>query len=111
MILMMTKEVRLPAAVWYDALDPMTSGMQADLDLPEPMSIRVGKGRTVIYRDIPTFVVLELADYLADRAETMLAQDIDSSQRSVYYTMRKTAEKIHPKPNVGREKLPGEEDQ
>jgi hypothetical protein len=74
---MLLIDVGVPGRVWEDFLDPMTSGMQAELGLPEPEIKKAGKGRRFVYRDVPITVALDLAGYLAARGDTLLGQGID----------------------------------
>lgn len=85
--------ITLPGRVWEDYLDPMASGMQAELGLSEPERKPQGKGWRAVYIDVPTTVAHELAEYLSDRAELLLGQD-DDGQRNVHRAALKAAETI-----------------
>lgn len=86
--------ITVPGSVWYDALDPLATAMQADLGLDHPTWRRIGRGSQARYHGVPVNVARELAKYLDDRAETMLAQDTDPDEHGVLYAMRRTATKI-----------------
>lgn len=85
---MSTLEVRIPGRVWEDALDPMATGMQAELELPEPRRQKKGRGWTAVYDQVPAHVALELAEYLVDRAATLGNQDVEPRERELYRIMR-----------------------
>lgn len=71
--------IRVPGAVWYDALDPMATDMQADLGLPEPRWVKRGYGSQAVYDDVPAAAARELAEYLGSRAFMLLGQDEDNA--------------------------------
>lgn len=94
-------DVRIPGKVWDDFLDPRASGMQAELGLGEPRHVRRGRGTQAVYDNVPAESVLELAEYLRDRGNTLLAQGIDDpydpeekATRDVYRSAVKTAESL-----------------
>lgn len=98
-----TYTIDVPGRVWHDALDPLASGMEMDLGLGrcDSQRIRRGHGFTVRYEGVPAQVARELADYLADRGETMLNQGVsdpyDPSEKADRDTQRasiRTAEQI-----------------
>lgn len=71
-----THTISIPGRVWEDFLDPMCSGMQAELQLPEPRRVRAGKGSRYVYDAVPKETALHLAGYLHDRGDTLLGQGI-----------------------------------
>jgi hypothetical protein len=94
-------KIDIPGRVWYDALDPNASGMQAELGLSEPTMVKRGKGTTFRYADVPSETALEIAEYIGDRGSMLLAQGIsdpyDPEEKAARDTLRsavKTAERI-----------------
>lgn len=87
---MSTIEVRIPGRVWEDALDPMTTAMQAELGLPQPSRQKKGRGWTAVYEQVPADVALELALYLDERADTLSQQSPEPRERELYRVMRHT---------------------
>lgn len=73
---MTTTTIKVPGRVWDDFLDPLISGMQAELGLPQPKRVNAGKGWRAVYENVPTEVARELADYLYDRGDTLLGQGV-----------------------------------
>jgi (2Fe-2S) ferredoxin len=89
--------VRIPGAVWYDALDPAASGMAREMGLPKPRSRKQGKGTSYFYDDVTTEQAQEIAEHLRDRGELMLANSepwYETRERTTYRAMIRTAERI-----------------
>jgi hypothetical protein len=93
--------VSMPGRVWDDFLNPDVSTMQAELGLPEPQRVKIGKGLQVVYYDVPRPVAMEVADYLWSRGDMLIGQSIsdpyDPMEKAARDTLRaacKTAEKI-----------------
>lgn len=92
-----TITVRVPGAVWSDFLDPLATGMEAELELPPRRTVKRGKGYSVIYENVPAAVARELADYLSSRGELLLSNsdpEFDGQERGWYRSAIRTAEKI-----------------
>jgi hypothetical protein len=88
-------EIRIPGRVWYDALDPMASGMEAAIGLPQPQAMKKGRGETFVYRDVSPKQAVEVADYLQDRATTLGSQwGLEPAERELYYTMHSVGHRI-----------------
>lgn len=72
--------IEVPGAVWEDFLDPDASGMELALGLRDrratPFVRRYGRGCSYRYSDVPRDVVVELAEYLVDRGDTLLGQGV-----------------------------------
>jgi hypothetical protein len=85
-------DIRVASSVWLDFLDPYASGMQAELGLPEPTFRRIGNGGQYSYAAVPVDTALELAEYLYDRADTLLGQGIsdpyDRFEKAARATLR-----------------------
>jgi hypothetical protein len=77
-----TIEIVVPGAVWDDYLDPLSSGMEAELDLGARRRRRAGYGFQMIYEGASLESAYELAGYLADRAELLLNQDDDGMRQT-----------------------------
>jgi hypothetical protein len=97
----MKYKIDIPGRVWWDALDPNASGMQAELGLSEPTMVKRGKGMTFRYEDVPSETALEIAEYIGDRGSMLLGQSIsdpdDPDEKAARDTLRsavKTAERI-----------------
>lgn len=96
------EKVDIPERVWLDTLDPLCSGMQADLELGEPELVRRGKGGTRRYRDVPVATALDLAEYVGGRGEMLLAQGAEGmgddpvvkAERDCYRAAVKVAARI-----------------
>lgn len=84
----------VPGAVWTDYLDPLASGMQAELGLASPEWRRVGKGSQAVYRDVPVDVAADLAEYLVDRAQTLIGNE-EPEYRGVHRAAIRVAGKIN----------------
>jgi hypothetical protein len=95
----------VPQSVWLDTLDPLTSGMQAELvaedGLPLPVYVKRGRGGSYRYVDAPVAAALELAKYIGDRGVTLLNQSvsdpydpIEKAERDTYRNAIKCAERI-----------------
>jgi hypothetical protein len=85
--------LRVSEGIWYDALDPRATDMQSGLELPEPRR----SGRSMLYDDVSRDVALDLASYLADRGDLLLANsdpEFDKRERDLYRRMITTAERI-----------------
>lgn len=88
-------ELRIPGRVWYDALDPMATGMEADLELPQPHVQPKGRGVTFVYRDVTNTQANDLADYLEERAQVQSSYaGLDPNERELYRVMGSTARKM-----------------
>lgn len=85
--------VTLPGRVWEDYLDPLASGMQADIGLPAPTWRKVGKGTQAIYSDVTCAQALELVEYLRDRAEMLLTNE-EPEYRGVHRSAIEASKKI-----------------
>lgn len=70
--------IHVPGRVWEDFLDPSCSTMQDELGLGAPERQKIGAGWRAVYRDVPVAAAADLAEYLHDRAETLLGQSFDS---------------------------------
>jgi hypothetical protein len=97
----MTLTIDVPTSVWLDALDPLASGMQAELGLPEPQRIKRGRGSTERYVDVTPDQALEVASYIEGRADMLLSQGMsdphdrdEKAQRDCYRLAIKCAERI-----------------
>lgn len=86
----------VPGSVWYDTLDPLTSGMEAEIGLPEPSRRKVGTGVQYIYEGVKLGAAEETADYLIDRGADLLRQDSgdDESTRATYRRAIATGDRI-----------------
>lgn len=85
-------ELRIPGRVWYDALDPQASGMEADIGLPQPRVQPKGLGRTFVYEDVTELQAYEVADYLHSRSLLLSSQSgLDPNERELYRIMDRTA--------------------
>lgn len=102
---MTTVTFDVPQSVWLDALDPLTSNMQAELvaedGLPLPVFVKRGRGGSYRYVDAPVDAALEVARYIGDRADTLLSQGVNDSydvdekrERDVHRSALKCAERI-----------------
>lgn len=87
---MVTVKVAVPGRVWEDFLDPLCSGMQAELGLPQPKRVTAGKGWRAVYEAVPTEVARELADYLYERGDLLLGQSVDDPYDPMEKAMRDT---------------------
>lgn len=84
--------IRLPGVVYDDYLDPMATGMQAELGLGEPTIRKAGYGYRVTYEGVSPEVALELARYLDDRA--WVARGNGEMDNHVHRVAMKSAEAI-----------------
>lgn len=94
----------VPASVWYDALDPDASAMQAELaedGLPLPVYVKRGKSGSYRYIDAPVDIALDLARYIGDRGDMLLGQGVgdpydpdEKRQRDCYRSAIRCAERI-----------------
>lgn len=75
-----SRTVVVPESVWDDFLSPDVSQMEQELGLRDrratPFFRKRGKGGTRTYHHVPHHIVVELARYLHDRGDTLLAQGI-----------------------------------
>lgn len=96
-----TLDIRVPGSVWNDYLDPSATTMQAELELPKPVWKKSGSHQSAIYTGVPPAVARELADYLFDRADSLLGNidtwDRESAarERRPHYAAKKVAEAIY----------------
>lgn len=91
----MDLQLRIPGRVWYDALDPSTSGMEAELGLPQRHAQPKGRGVTFVYENVSDEQATEVAEYLDTRAAVMSAQSgLDPNERELCRIMARTAETI-----------------
>lgn len=70
----MTVTIKVPGRVWWDALDPLASQMQAELELGEPRRVRRGRGETMIYEGVSVQQARDLAEYVGGRGSMLLGQ-------------------------------------
>lgn len=92
--------IRIPGRVYDDYLDPMVSGMAAELELAKPLFVKRGKGTSALYA-MTAEQALEVAGYLHDRGVTLLGQGIsdpydpfEKADRDTHRAAIKTAERI-----------------
>lgn len=102
-------QLRIPGRVWFDALDPDATGMQADLGLPQPRRQPKGMGVTFVYEDVTNEQAADVADYFFERSHLMSSQSsLDASDRELYRIMQRTAVAIRGNLGKGRpEEVPG----
>lgn len=93
--------IRIPGSVWHDYLDPLATAMHDELGLSDyrPEIRNVGKGTQHIY-DVPAQLAGELADYLDDRAEVLIANE-EPEYRAVHRRALRLAEQIRREMNEG----------
>lgn len=89
-------QLRIPGRVWYDALDPNASGMEAEIGLPQRRVQPKGRGVTFVYDDVTDEQAAEVAEYLEERALLLSAQSgLGPNERELYRIMARTGRAIH----------------
>jgi hypothetical protein len=98
---MTTTTISVPGSVYYDALDPLCSGMAAEIGLPTPTTQKRGKGTSFVYAGISFEQAEEVADYIGGRGESLLGDPVDDrydpcekATRDCYRAAVKAAAKI-----------------
>jgi hypothetical protein len=105
-----TMTIRIPQSVYYDALDPDASGMAAEIGLPDPEYVRIGKGASYLYKGVTIEQALDVAEYIGDRASMLLGQGYRGMSedpeevrvRGCYRAAIKAAEKIRKNVEIAR---------
>jgi hypothetical protein len=90
----MNIDIRIPGRVWYDYLDPMASGMAAEIGLPRPHWTKVGKGHQAIYREVSVAQAREVAEFLMDRG-FLLLNNVEPEEREIHRKAVEVAQGIY----------------
>lgn len=74
-------DIRVPGVVYFEALDPLATGVPEELELPDPRRVSRGKGWTFYYDGLTLWQAEEVASHLIDHAYTLMG-DVYPEERA-----------------------------